>query len=161
MIGDVGEEKREEVDLAPAPALGAGADYGWNCREGLMPGPATDPQCAAPPAADFVTPVFVYPHTDPGGGAFGCAIIGGYVVRDQSLGGLYGRYLYADHCTGELRSLELANPVASDRSEGISVEQIDSFGEDACGRIYVVSGAGAVSRLVGSTPAVCETAPRS
>ncbi len=159
VIGDVGEAKWEEVDWAPAPALGAGADYGWNCREGLIAGPATDPQCATPPAAGFVNPVFVYPHTDPGGGAaFGCAIIGGYVVRDQSLGGLYGRYLYADHCSGQLRSLELANPAASDRSEGIAVEEIDSFGEDSCGRIYVVSGAGTVSRLIGSTPAVCEAA---
>ncbi|MBA3865927.1 MAG: PQQ-dependent sugar dehydrogenase [Solirubrobacterales bacterium] len=159
LIGDVGEAKSEEVDFAAAPGLGAGADYGWNCREGLIEGPATDPQCATPPTAGFVNPVYVYPHADPGGGAaFGCAIIGGYVVRDQSLGGLYGRYLYADHCGGGLRSLELSNPFASDRSEGLAVDELDSFGEDSCGRLYVISGAGVVSRLVGSTAAVCEAA---
>ena len=32
-------------------------------------------------------------------------MIGGYVVRDRSLDELFGRYVYADLCVGELRSL--------------------------------------------------------
>jgi hypothetical protein len=153
-IGDVGQEKREEVDYAPAPLLGAGADYGWNCREGLIAGPATDEGCTGASPTAFVNPVFDYTHKDPAGGPERCAIIGGYVVRDPSLGDLYGRYLYGDLCAGQLRSLELANPL-SDRSEGIHVEDLNSFGEDSCGRLYVVSGEGQVSRLVGAAPAVC------
>ena len=71
----------------------------------------------------------------------GCdAITGGYVVRDQALGGLYGRYLYADHCDNPLRSLNLGLPRASDdRSEGLTVPNVSSFGEDADGRIYAAS----------------------
>jgi len=156
VIADVGQNAREEVDLAPAPGLGRGSNYGWNCREGLIAGPATDPQCGSP-ASPFVNPVFDYTHTpDPDlGGEDRCAIIGGYVVRDQSLGGIYGRYLYGDLCSGDLRSLDFANPSASDRTEHLTVPNLNSFGEDSCGRVYAVSGDGPVSRLVGSAAAVC------
>ncbi|MEX2106799.1 MAG: PQQ-dependent sugar dehydrogenase [Solirubrobacterales bacterium] len=165
-IGDVGQDTAEEVDYAPAPGLGAEANYGWSCREGFLAGPAgitsevtEDPLCTGKEEGGFVNPAFDYPHADPGdGGAFGCAIIGGYVVRDQSLGSdLYGRYLYGDLCTGELRSLSLANPLPTDRTEGIVVEGLHSFGEDSCGRLYVVSGGSSVSRLVGASPNPCAT----
>ncbi len=166
IIGDVGQDEREEIDFAASPASGAvggaGANYGWNCREGFIAGPETDlapGECAA--AAPYLTdPVFDYPHEDPGGGAaHGCAVIGGYVVRDQSLGDLYGRYLYGDLCSGDLRSLNLQEPLASDRSEGIHIDNLNSFGEDSCGRLYTVSGDGEVDRLVGSAPAVCAAPP--
>jgi hypothetical protein len=157
-IGDVGQDQREEVDYAAAPGLGGGANYGWNCYEGAIGGPKTDEGCGAAPPTAFVKPVFDYPHTDPGGGgAFGCAIIGGYVVRDASLGDLYGRYLYGDLCSGQLRSFSLGNPYGSDRGEGLAVENLNSFGQDSCGRVYVVSGSGTVSRLVGPAPAACAT----
>lgn len=155
-IGDVGQGEREEVDYAAAPGLGSGANYGWNCREGLIAGPADDPECATLSIGDFLDPVFEYPHSDPGGGAaHGCAIIGGYVVRDASLGDLYGRYLYGDFCTGQIRSLSLSGPLASDRYEGIQIANLNSFGEDSCGRLYAISGNGTVSRLVGATPSQC------
>jgi glucose/arabinose dehydrogenase len=156
-IGDVGQVEREEIDHAPAPLLGAGANYGWNCEEGLVAGPATDPECATPPLPSFTDPVFDYPHTpDPDvGGPKRCAVIGGYVVRDRSLGDLYGRYLYGDLCVGELRSLDLANPFPSDRSENVELTNLNSFGEDSCGRVYAVEGGGRVYRLVGAAPATC------
>jgi hypothetical protein len=156
VVADVGQGAREEVDLARTPGLGRGGNHGWNCREGLIAGPATDPQCGSP-ASPFVDPVFDYEHTpEPGlGGPDRCAIIGGYVVRDPSLSGLYGRYLYGDLCTGGLRSLDFAAPFASDRTEHLTVPNLNSFGEDSCGRVYAVSGDGPVSRLVGPTPAIC------
>jgi glucose/arabinose dehydrogenase len=152
-IGDVGENEREEVDILPAGAS-AGANFGWNCFEGRLPGAATDPECAPPPPGGYVNPVFEYPHKDLGG-AYGCAIIGGYVVRDPSLGDLYGRYLYADFCTADVRSFALADPAGTDRSEGLTVGEPTSFGEDSCGRLYVAARSGTVSRLVGSSPAWC------
>ena len=99
----------------------------------------------------------IYPHEDPGGGkAHGCAIIGGYVARGPGYGDAYGRYLYGDNCGGEIRSLLPALPFASgDRSEGISVSFINSFGEDSCGRLYAVSETGPVYRLVGPGVAIC------
>jgi Glucose / Sorbosone dehydrogenase len=151
VIGDVGQTEREEVDYAPAPGLGEVANYGWNCREGLIAGPATDEGCGSAPPGTFTDPIFDYPHDDPGdGGAFGCAIIGGYVARGPGYGDLSGRYLYGDLCGGELRSFVPALPAAGgDRSEGISVGGLNSFGEDSCGRLYAVSGNGPVYRIVG------------
>jgi glucose/arabinose dehydrogenase len=150
-IGDVGQGKREEVDYAPAPGLGGGANYGWNCFEGSLSGPVAqeDPQCPSP-ASPFVAPTFEYSSES---GA-PCAIVGGYVVRDPNLPELYGRYLYGDYCDPELHSLQLALPAASgDRSEGIEVPNLVSFGEDSCGRIYTVSQLGEVARLIsGAVP---------
>jgi hypothetical protein len=162
VIADVGQGAHEEVDFAPSPAPGAvggaGANYGWNCREGFSPYPDPGESCSG--ASGFTEPVFDYPHGDPGGGkAHGCAITGGYVVRDPSLGDLYGRYVYADFCVGEIRSLVLPASVGTlvddDRSEGLNVTDPVSFGEDSCGRLYVLAQAGTVYRLRGATPAVC------
>lgn len=159
VIGDVGQSAREEIDWAPVAAnLGIGRNYGWNCREGRLAGPATDPGCS--PTGSYIEPAFDYPHIDPGGGAaHGSAVIGGYVVRDPSLPELAGRYLYGD-LNGEIRSLVLSEAFTSDRSENlIPVTNLNSFGEDSCGRIYAVSGNGPVYRLTGSTPNTCMPTP--
>ena len=149
LIGDVGQGRREEVDFAATPGLGRGANYGWNCFEGGLPGEkADDANCDGPPSA-FTSPIFEYPHGP------GCAIVGGYVVHDPTLGTLTNRYLYGDVCSGELRSFELPSPATTDRGEGLVVPQLVSFGEDSCGRLYVVSEAGLVSRLVGTTALTC------
>lgn len=152
VIGDVGEGKREEVDYAPD--LGAGANYGWNCREGFVAGPATDAGCGS---GTFTDPIFDYPHSEPSGdAAHGCAIIGGYVARNTNYGDLYGRYVYGDLCEGQIRSLLPALPFAAgDRSEGIAIGSLNSFGEDSCGRLYAVSGEGPVYRLVGPSGEGC------
>ena len=149
-IGDVGQSAREEVDFAAAPGLGQGANYGWNCFEGTLPGPATDePQCAAN-TGKFVPPVFEYPHTRAGStGADACAIIGGYVARGPGMGDLYGRYLYGDLCEGDIRSFSPAAPSATDRYEGLHIGNLNSFGQDSCGRLYAISGSGPIYRLVG------------
>jgi hypothetical protein len=159
VIGDVGQEKREEVDYAPAPGLGAGANYGWNCREGLIKGPATDEGCDS---GSFTDPIFDYPHSEPSGDvAHGCAIIGGYVARNTGYGDLYGRYVYGDLCVGEVRSLLPALPLAGgDRSEGLEVGALNAFGEDSCGRLYAVSGDGPVYRLVGPGGDGCGAQPQ-
>ena len=160
IIGDVGQAKREEVDYAPAAAPGqaggAGDNYGWACREGLIQGPGGSLPEEGCTTGTFVDPVFEYSSE---GNEGPCSIIGGYVARDESLGGLYGRYVYADLCAGDIRSLLLPASVpgsaSGDRSEGIAPSGMAiSFGEDSCGRLYVVIGT-TVSRLIGATPAVC------
>ena len=78
-----------------------------------------------------------------------CSITGGYVVRDPALPALRGRYVYGDFCLGQLRSAKLA-PVAragTARSSLQRVANLSSFGEDARGRVYVVSLDGPVYRL--------------
>jgi glucose/arabinose dehydrogenase len=137
-IGDVGQDEYEEIDFVPR-GTGAGANFGWNTYEGehrYKRGPA-------PPA--YVPPVLERSHKD----GF-CAIVGGYVVRDRSLGGLYGRYVYGDDCSPRLYSVSLSSGRASgDRLLFGHMQHVVSFGEDARGRVYVVSLAGPVYRLAG------------
>jgi glucose/arabinose dehydrogenase len=134
-IADVGGNQIEEVDFA-AKGRAAGANYGWSVYEGrarFRPGPATG----------AVFPVVQQSHADGW-----CAIIGGYVVRDRSLRGLYGRYLYGDNCKTGIRSVVLAPGRAShDRRISLAVPALSSFGEDARGRVYVTSLNGPVYRL--------------
>jgi hypothetical protein len=145
LIGDVGQEAREEVDYAPASAgRGRGLNFGWNCREGF----ASYTGCTSP--TPFTDPIYDYTHS--GGN---CAITGGYVVRDSSVGDLFGRYVYADACVGEIFSLVAGLPRATGlRAEG-SVPSPSSFGEDTCGRVYVASLTGPVYRFGGAQPADC------
>jgi glucose/arabinose dehydrogenase len=150
LIADVGQNNYEEVDYAPlSSGLGRGANYGWAVCEGLHNYPSGTLGCSLPGHTD---PIFEYSHA--GGG---CAITGGYVARDPSLGDLYGRYLYADFCLGQIRSLVPGLPVASgDRSEGVNVSSPVSFGEDACGRLYVVEQTANAFRLTGSGSPACK-----
>ena len=161
-IGDVGQAEREEVDFAAAPGLGQGANYGWNCMEGSLPGPPPpdeDPQCAEN-TGKFVPPVFEYRHSRVGStGAKACAIIGGYVARGPGMGELYGRYIYGDLCEGDIRSFSPAAPATTDRSEGVHIGNLNSFGQDSCGRLYAISGSGPIYRLVGPEAGSCTPAP--
>jgi glucose/arabinose dehydrogenase len=153
LIGDVGQGVREEIDYSPQPVGGGGLNFGWNCREGLIAYSSPGARCTG--ASGFTDPIFDYPHN--GGN---CAITGGYVVRDASLGDLYGRYLFADECVGQIRSLVPGLPASGERSEGLTVSGPSSFGQDSCGRIYVASlGTGKVSRFVGAAPTDCTTQP--
>lgn len=161
VIGDVGQGAREEVDFAPSPAAGVvgggGANYGWNCREGTIAYTEPSQPCDG---IDFTEPVFDYVHQNPQPGApFGCSIIGGYVVRDASVPDLYGRYVYADFCVGLIHSLVLptlpATTASNDRSEGIFKTGPITFGEDACGRVYIGYESGHVYRFEGPAPASC------
>ncbi|HEV7482159.1 MAG TPA: PQQ-dependent sugar dehydrogenase [Solirubrobacterales bacterium] len=165
VIGDVGQDTREEVDFAPSPfpglVGGGGTNYGWNCREGYITGPATDPECATPPASAFTNPVFDYPHApDPDiPGPERCAIIGGYVVRDPSLGALDGNYVYSDLCSGVVRSLRLpetaSGKASGDCSLGLTLNSPVSFGEGGDGHLYAIEQGGTIYRLTGAPPASC------
>jgi glucose/arabinose dehydrogenase len=135
IISDVGQDAQEEIDFA-RHGRGAGANYGWSVFEGSRrnkPGSA--------PGA--VPPELVKLHS-----RGYCAIIGGYVVRDRSLKGLYGRYLYGDDCNPQVRSVRLtAGRALGDSFTGLDVPEMSSFGEDAMGRVYAVSLEGPVYRF--------------
>ncbi|HSD23598.1 MAG TPA: PQQ-dependent sugar dehydrogenase [Solirubrobacterales bacterium] len=164
IIGDVGEVSREEIDFSPASTGGGrDANYGWPCREGFSSGPGG---CGG----SFVDPVFDYPHSDatpadPGNDAYGCAIIGGYVYRGSQAPEILGRYLYADLCTAQLRSIQLGVPAAGgDRAESArdALSSARSFGQDSACNLYVMNTS-TVFRIVGSASAAapaCQRAPR-
>jgi glucose/arabinose dehydrogenase len=145
-IGDVGQNRAEEVDFAPADGgAGAEANYGWSCFEGLEPNPSGSGPCKPNP----VEPVIEQVQATSGF----CAIIGGFVVRDPALADLAGRYVYGDNCQAGLRSAVLALPRATDdRPVGLRIAGLSSFGEDSCGHVYAASLAGPVYRLDGDVP---------
>ncbi len=136
-IGDVGQNVVEEIDFVRR-GRGRGANFGWRPLEGRRRNIAGE---AAPGA---VPPVLEKAHA-----AGWCSITGGYVIRDPALRALRGRYVYGDFCRGQVRAATLRTTGARrDRALGVPrVAGLSSFGEDARGRIYVVSLAGPVYRL--------------
>jgi glucose/arabinose dehydrogenase len=154
VIGDVGQETWEEVDFAPAPGLGGGANYGWNTYEGLHTRGTSDSPGAP---AGFTWPVLEKAHAAPDSFS---SIAGGYVVRDPALPDLLGRYVYADTYQGNIRAVTLTPGAATgDADTGLHVSTLSSFGEDACGRVYAVSLDGPVFRLAQSGACVPPAVP--
>ena len=158
VIGDVGGGSWEEVDYVPEGG-GKGANFGWPCFEGAHV-LETSGSCS-PPLAGHVAPVHEYANPP----AEAAAVSGGYVVRDPSLPSLLGRYVYADTygAVPGIRALSLAPAGASgDTDLGVSASTPVSFGQDACGHVYVAAlgGGGVVSRLEPQGAALaCKTAP--
>jgi glucose/arabinose dehydrogenase len=141
-IGDVGQNEFEELDYTTVAAAG-GANFGWDALEGFAP--YRDENSGTFDPGGTTKPIFAYGHSRGGS----CSIIGGYVVGDRSLRSLYRRYIYADLCEGQLRSLVPHLKRASgDRKLGLSVESPSSFGEDERGHLYVTSLVGPVYRFV-------------
>ena len=135
-IADVGQNAFEEINFARR-GRARGANYGWRVFEGNRR------NYRGERAVSAVRPVLTYPLR---GGA--CAVTGGYVVRDPGLRSLNGQYLYGDFCRGRLRAVRLRPGGArGDRSLGLRVSLLSSFGEDAMGRVYVTSLQGPVYRL--------------
>jgi glucose/arabinose dehydrogenase len=139
-IGDVGQDSFEELDYLTVGRAN-GANFGWDAFEGFA-----DYGGGTPDPGGTVKPIFAYGR---GRGGGSCTIIGGYVARDPRLPSLRGRYVYADLCEGQLRSLVPHLKRASDdRRLGLRVETPSSFGEDQRRRLYVTSLEGPVHRLV-------------
>ena len=137
IIGDVGEGAVEEIDFTTI-AQARGGNFGWRVREG-------DRQFSDESVDGAIEPVIVRTHDDGW-----CSVTGGYVVRDPALPSLRGKYLYGDFCEGIIYGARLSSSGASANARVAGLPQIpalSSFGEDARGRIYVVSLGGAVSRI--------------
>jgi glucose/arabinose dehydrogenase len=134
-IGDVGQDRYEEIDYAKAGE--SGINWGWSKREGFHPfngGSATGTR----------DPILETRHTDGN-----CAIVGGYVYRGTAIPALSGVYLFGDNCRSAITGVVARNGrVVQQRDMGIDVEQLTSFGQDPNGELYVVSREGTVSRIV-------------
>jgi len=136
-IGDVGQNRWEEVDHLPLPAA-SGANFGWSRMEAnhCLHGDGCD-------RGGLTLPVAEYGHADGD-----CSVTGGYVYRGSSIPALAGWYLFSDYCSGRIRALG----VGSDRAVAILLEtggNIATFGEDEAGELYVADvGKGTLSRVV-------------
>lgn len=138
-IADVGQDKYEEINVAPMAA--AGVNYGWNTMEGLSC--YRLPLCTK---SGLQQPAFAYSHD---GGA--CSIIGGFVYRGRKIPEIQGQYFYSDYCNSWVRSYTYiadgTNRAWHQWLDG-GLGNIVSFGEDAQGELYICSSNGRVYRII-------------
>jgi glucose/arabinose dehydrogenase len=159
-IGDVGQNSREEIDVAPAGR--GGQNYGWRIREGTIATPGVPP-----------TPPAFTPLTEPLGDygrSMGVTVVGGYVYRGRALGpDFFGRYFFADEGNGHVWSVAWTLDPGSGRASVLNVVDhtaeigvlgpISSFAEDASGELYMTvygfGSSGGIVKLVSDrqTPA--------
>jgi glucose/arabinose dehydrogenase len=140
MIGDVGQNLFEEIDVSPKGV--GGLNFGWRIREGA--------HCFNPssncPTAGLTEPILEYDH------GLGCAVIGGVVYRGGAFPSLQGTYVYGDECSGRIWTARLqggtwvvGDPLDTDFA-------VSSFGEDEAGELYMVHLGGSVYRVTTSEP---------
>ncbi len=131
-IGDVGQNRMEEIDMVDATTA-AGSNFGWRTMEGTLCYPSGKPCNSA--AYGFVNPLHAYLQDEHHGL---CAVTGGYVYRGTASPGLWGTYLYSDYCGGGIFALRVTDGKVSEfRATGVAVPSVSSFGVDANGEIYV------------------------
>lgn len=128
-IADVGQDAWAEIDFEAAGSTG-GKNFGWRCYEGDHPYNLNG--CGS--IGDYEGPIYEYAH----GPNSPCSITGGYVYRGCKYADLYGKYIYADYCSGDIWTLsnENGNWVNEDTNNTISTDW-SSFGEGADGTIYI------------------------
>ena len=135
-IGDVGQNKIEEINAVPITA--SLPNFGWKLREGLSS------YNGGEEPADNVDPVYDYPHS-----SGGCSVTGGVVSRSLSLPSLRGAYLFGDYCDGKIRVLR-RNAVTGRvtvGATGLTLKSLSSFGTDADGKVFVSSTDGSVKQI--------------
>jgi glucose/arabinose dehydrogenase len=132
-IGDVGQDRYEEVDRESASSAG-GRNFGWDIMEGM--------HCrvsgCTPPAND-VLPVAEYTHS------LGCSITGGYVYRGSHRD-LQGLYVFGDFCSGRIWTMPHDGSTITVRRD--TALAISSFGEGENGELYVTDLNGALYRVI-------------
>jgi mono/diheme cytochrome c family protein len=122
-VGDVGDRHFEEIDR-----IEPGKNYGWGVWEGagcVVPGSCTH--------EGFELPFAEHPHNE------FCSITGGTVYRGRALPDLYGKYVYANYCTGTVWALDREGQHAG-RREVIAYAggSVGSFAEGRDGELYLV-----------------------
>jgi glucose/arabinose dehydrogenase len=150
LLGDVGQDTREEIDVQQPTNPGGGENYGWRLREGTVATPTGSPVVGGARPPGNVDPILDYPHTT------GQTVIGGYIYRGQQIPALQGTYVFGDYLgpepgsIGKIFSLNYDGTSASNfqditsqlfpiptTSGNISLTNVSSFGEDAAGELYI------------------------
>jgi uncharacterized protein (TIGR03437 family) len=124
-IGDVGQDRWEEIDFTPAASRG-GENYGWPAAEGQA---CFRTNCSMQGTA---LPAAVYGHQ-----SGDCSVTGGFMYRGPGSPGLRGTYLFADYCTGRMRAMRREGDRWVSSVVLTPGGQITTFGEDEAGEIYV------------------------
>ncbi|MCF0043283.1 PQQ-dependent sugar dehydrogenase [Dyadobacter fanqingshengii] len=134
--GDVGQNKREEIDL-----ITKGGNYGWRLKEGVD---CYDPASNCN-AAGLIEPIHDYNQNNGDR-----SITGGYVYRGNAIKSLEGKYIYGDFASGRIWALELDGD--QKKSNAILFENkgaVSSFAQDISGEVYYLNyGEGKIMKLV-------------
>jgi len=143
-IGDVGQNKWEEINFAPATSKG-GENYGWRIREAAHPFNNDDPK----PEGPMIDPIHEYRQ---GGPLNAKSVTGGYVYRGRAIPALRGWYVFGDYVSGQIWAIRQENGERTgyiDLTESLAgkagapaMPSLASFGEDALGELYVMNLAG-------------------
>ncbi|WP_229463847.1 sorbosone dehydrogenase family protein [Massilia sp. 9I] len=144
-LSDVGQDRREEVNINAADA--GGLNFGWNTMEGTLCYNATT--CDR---TGLILPAFEYDHGT--NDANGCSITGGFVYRGSAIPNLGAVYFYSDYCRGFLKSFRPmgGSNVGEQREWNVgNVGNVVSFGEDGQGEMYLLTSGGIVYKIVRST----------
>jgi glucose/arabinose dehydrogenase len=132
-IGDVGQNRWEEVNREPAGSAG-GNNYGWNVMEGKTCYPSGNPCSFGDlPEAVYAT-------------ALGCAITGGYVYRGPSQRDMQGLYVLGDYCSGVISTMTTTGTTITQRRDTSLL--ISSFGESESGELYLTDLGGTLHRVI-------------
>jgi uncharacterized protein (TIGR03437 family) len=134
-IGDVGQNRFEEVHFTPAASSG-GENYGWKLMEGLS---CFVPNCDR---TGLTLPVHDYGRNDGG------SVTGGFVYRGARWPLLRGVYFFADYTNGRIWSLRRSGSQFVNQFLLNSGYAISTFGEDEAGEIYLADhGGGGIYRI--------------
>ena len=138
-IADVGHADQEEVNVLPIAE--GGFNLGWSDVEGTRCFHVQDCDLA-----NYTSPAITYTHEE------GCSITGGYVYRGTEIPELAGTYFYSDWCSEWIRSFKYVNGQVTeerDWSEDLGqLGQINSFGVDSAGELYLATHDGIVARFI-------------
>lgn len=145
-INDVGEQTWEEIDENLA-----GADYGWNVREGPCAKDSNN-NCSAPPTG-MTNPIFSYEHDTQIPGTTSpnncTSIVGGaFVPNGLNWPAQYaGGYFFADYVCGEILFLNLNTFTASDFASSLGGIIYLRFGPSGNSQALYYSRNGQVRRI--------------
>jgi putative heme-binding domain-containing protein len=132
-LGDVGQDRVEEVDL-----IHRGENYGWNVYEAFEP---FSNQYRVN-GRKFTPPVFAYRRK------YGNSITGGYVYRRDKNSSFYGVYICGDYTSKRIFGLKQEiGKLKTARQIGRIPEGLVSFARDESGRIYAVGFEGTIYQL--------------
>jgi glucose/arabinose dehydrogenase len=143
-IADVGQGVWEEINTRLFTSSG-GINYGWRCYEGN----AAYNTAGCLPPANYMSPIFVYPHIFSTGGF---SVTGGYVYRGAEFPAMYGYYICADYVSGNTWLIK-SNGVGG---WNVTIQtglpgSISGFGEAENGDLFAVSLNGRLYKVTTST----------
>lgn len=142
-IGDVGQDRWEEVDRAPADAQRRNAGRGWNWGWDTLEGRVCNEPASGCSTTGLRPPLAVYATGSNGS----CAVTGGYVYRGP-YESLRGYYFMGDFCNGRISTLRASG--GSPQTPVLRADtafNVSSFGEDYAGHLYVVDYGGSIYRI--------------